>query len=150
MTYDETTSAVAKHLGVSDSTKIRLTQHNVYAHMPHRSPIKYQDMNSLETMIQHSRQYTNILYYEVLDIPLPYLEKLKCVKVQFFNEKVEMEGEHMIRLPKDKTVQDLIEELRCELGEKYDKKDFRLMEVLSSKIFKVEIRFKVLSSILLV
>lgn len=137
MSYNETTHELAKHLDVEDKDKIRLTQHNIYAHMPHRSPIKYQGMDSLETMILHSRQYTNILYYEVLDIPLPYLEKLKCMKVQFFNSKVEMEGEHLIRLPKDKKVEDLIESLRMELGEEYDGKEFRLMEVLASKIFKV-------------
>lgn len=137
MSYEETTNELAKYLEVEDGNRIRLTQHNIYAHMPHRSPIKYRGMDNLESMILHSRRYTNILYYEVLDMPLSYLEKLKCMKVQFFNEKVEMEGEHLIRLPKDKKVEDLIENLRTELGEEYDGKEFRLMEITGSKIFKV-------------
>ncbi|GMH43258.1 hypothetical protein BSKO_11180 [Bryopsis sp. KO-2023] len=128
MSYDEVTTELAKHLDVDNPYRIRLTQHNVSAHMPHRSPIKFQGMDSLDVMILHSRQYTNILYYEILDMPLPYLEKLKCMKVNFYNDKAELEGEHRIWLPKDNTVEDLIGALKEKLGEDYEGKAFRLIE----------------------
>jgi len=137
MTYEQVTSELAKHLKVDNPKKIRLTQHNVYAHLPHRSPIKYNGIDSLDSMILHSRQYTNILYYEVLDMELPYLEKMKCVRICFYSKKSELQSEHQIRLPREKTVRDLVDALKEELGEEYAKEDLRVMEILSSKIFKV-------------
>eukprot|EP00803_Ostreobium_quekettii_P004318 evm.model.scf_1518.4 EVM.evm.TU.scf_1518.4 scf_1518:22440-34055(-) len=137
MTYDNVCSELAQHLGLDDPRKLRLTQHNMYAHQPHRNPIKYRGVDSLEAMIVHVRHYTNILYYEILDMPLPELEKLKCLRVQFHNEKCECIGEHQVRLPKDKFVADLLGELRKELGEEYEGKPMRLMEVYHGKIFKV-------------
>lgn len=81
---------------------------------------------------------TNILYYEVLNSPLVQLEKVKYVEVQFFNEKVQLEGRHVIQLPMEKTVHDLVQHVRSRIGREHAKKDIRLMEVLSSRIFKVQ------------
>ena len=137
MSYEQVTTELAKHLDMDDPKKIRLTQHNVYAQLPHRSPIKYNGIDSLDAMILHSRQYTNILYYEILDMQLPTLEKMKCMRICFHNLKSELQSEHMIRLPREKTIGDLIEQLKQELGDDYANSDFRVMEILSSKIFKV-------------
>ena len=139
MTYEQVTTELAKHLMVDDPQKIRLTQHNVYAHLPHRSPIKYNGIDSLDAMILHSRQYTNILYYEILDMQLPYLEKMKCMRIAFHNQKGELQSEHQIRLPREKTISDLIDQLKEELGEDYSMCDIRVMEILSSKVFKASI-----------
>lgn len=137
MGYDDVCSELAQHLGIDDPRKLRLTQHNMYAHQPHRNPIKYRGAENLEAMFMHIRNYTNILYYEILDMPLPALEKLKCVRVQFHNEKSECLGEHQIRLSRDSGVEDLLQALKEELGEEYQGKLMRLMEVYHGKIFKV-------------
>ncbi|CAD7702882.1 unnamed protein product [Ostreobium quekettii] len=133
--YDNVCSELAQHLGLDDPQKLQLTQHNMYAHQPHRNPIKYHGADNLEAMIM--RHCPNILYYEILDVPLPELERLKCLRVQFHNEKCECVGEHQVRLPRDKGVGDLLGELRKELGEEYEGKPMRLMEVYHGKIFKV-------------
>ena len=137
MSYEQVTTELAKHLKMEDPKKIRLTQHNVYAQLPHKSPIRYNDIGSLDAMILHSRQYTNILYYEILDMQLPTLEKIKCIRICFHNLKSELQSEHMIRLPREKTIADLIDQLKQELGEDYANSDFRVMETLWSKVFKV-------------
>lgn len=128
---------LANHLKLDNPKKIRLTQHNIYAHLPHRSPIKYMGIDTLDSMILHSRQYTNILYYEILDMELPFLEKMKCMRICFHNKKSELQSEHQIRIPREKTVRDLIELLKVELGDEFAHSDIRIMEILSSKIFKV-------------
>jgi len=137
MSYDDVCNELAQHLRVDDPRTIRLTQHNMYAHQPHRNPIKYRGADNLEAMIMHVRHYTNILYYEILDMPLPALEKLKCVRIQFHNEKSEYLGEHQIRIPRDSGVEDLLQALKQELGPEYQGKPMRLMEVYHGKIFKV-------------
>eukprot|EP00959_Pyramimonas_sp_CCMP1952_P364698 7637386-Pyramimonas_sp.AAC.1 len=40
---------------------------------------------------------SDILYYEVLDIPLPELERLKILKLAFHNHKTEQVGDHQVR-----------------------------------------------------
>eukprot|EP00210_Caulerpa_lentillifera_P006772 g6471.t1 len=137
MTYEQVTHELAKHLQVEDPKTLRLTQHNIYAHMPHRSPIKYNGIETLEQMIMHARQYTNILYYEILDMPLPILETLKCLTIGFHNAKGEWQSEHQLRMSKDKKVSDLLNALKEELGPKYIHCDMRIMEILSSKVFKI-------------
>eukprot|EP00210_Caulerpa_lentillifera_P006758 g6458.t1 len=137
MTYEQVTRELAKHLEVEDPKTLRLTQHNIYAHMPHKSPIKYNGIETLEQMIMHARQYTNILYYEILDMPLPILETFKHFTIGFHNAKGEWQSEHQLRMSKDKKVSDLLNALKEELGPKYIHCDMRIMEILSSKVFKV-------------
>ena len=137
MSYEQVTTELAKHLKMEDPKKIRLTRHNVYGQLPHRSPIKYNGIDSLDAMITDSNQYPNILYYEILDMQLPTLEKMKYMRICFHNLKSELQSVHMIRLPREKTIADLIDQLKQELGEDYANSDFRVMEILSSKVFKV-------------
>jgi ubiquitin carboxyl-terminal hydrolase 7 len=43
------------------------------------------------------QQMSDILYYEILDIPLPELERLKILKVAFHNHKTEQVEEQQVR-----------------------------------------------------
>ena len=65
MSYDDVCNEVAQHLGIDDSRKLRLTQHNMYARQPQTDPIKYRDAENLEAMFMHIRDETDILYYWV-------------------------------------------------------------------------------------
>lgn len=47
---------VAQHLGLSDSSKIRLTSHNCYSQQPKAQPIKYQGVENLSHMLIHLNQ----------------------------------------------------------------------------------------------
>ena len=137
MSYEEVTIEVANHLNVADPKKIRLTRHNIYYHLPYRRPITYNSTDRLEAMIQHFEEYTDILYYEILDMQLPTLEKMKGVMVLFHNPKTELQSAHMIRLPREMTIGDLVEQLKQELGDDYAYSDVRVMKTRNSKIIKV-------------
>lgn len=104
---------VARRIGLDDPSKIRLTSHNCYSQQPKPQPIKYRELEHLSDMLVHYNQVwclscglsswnvlllllvgvnyscfsiwqtSDILYYEVLDIPLPELQGLKNLKVAF-------------------------------------------------------------------
>ena len=137
MSYEQVTIEVANQLRVEDPKKIRLTQHNSDLQLPQKIPIKYNGIDRLAEMILDSNQYTNILYYEILDMQLPTLEKMTCLKVFFHNLKTELQSTHMIRLPREMTIGDLIDQLKQELGVEYADSDMRVMETLESTFFKV-------------
>ena len=102
---------MAHKLGLDDPSKLRLTSHNCYSQQPKPQPIKYRGVDRLSDMLVHYNQVisvkfsefiissyyrmqvfllnffllqtSDILYYEVLDIPLPELQGLKTLKVAF-------------------------------------------------------------------
>ena len=110
-TYDDVVERVAEKLGLDDPSKLRLTSHNCYSQQPKPQPIKYRGVDRLSDMLVHYNQVisvkfsefiissyyrmqvfllnffllqtSDILYYEVLDIPLPELQGLKTLKVAF-------------------------------------------------------------------
>lgn len=136
--YEEVTSRLAEQLKVADPSTIRLTAHNVYSHMPKPQPMKYKGVDKLHEMITQYNQVTDILYYEVLDMPVHELERLKVLKVAFNNAKTEEVGTYNIRLPRESTVSDVLTELRKQLGEKGSPTgELRMLEVFYSKIYKV-------------
>ena len=138
MSYEQVTIEVANQLRVEDPKKIRLTQHNSDLQLPQKIPIKYNGIDRLAEMILDSNQYTNILYYEILDMQLPTLEKMTCLKVFFHNLKTELQSTHMIRLPREMTIGDLIDQLKQELGVEYADSNIRVMETLNSRVYKVK------------
>ncbi|XP_031257984.1 uncharacterized protein LOC116116022 [Pistacia vera] len=94
-TYDVVVERVAQILNLDDPSKIRLTSHNSYSQQPKPQPIKYRGVDHLADMLIQHDQTSDILYYEVLDIPLPELESLKFLKVAFHHDmKGEVELSH--------------------------------------------------------
>lgn len=139
MDYDAVTAALAAKIGLEDHDRIRLTQHNAYSHQPQKHPMKYRGVgvSKLEQMLVHAQHVNDVLYYETLDMPLGELEKLKIIKITLYNEKAEPAGEHVLRLPLDRYVGDLLQELQRQLGQAYEGKTFRLLEVYNGRIYKV-------------
>mmetsp|Transcript_19656 Transcript_19656/g.42954 ORF Transcript_19656/g.42954 Transcript_19656/m.42954 type:complete len:1106 (-) Transcript_19656:700-4017(-) len=135
-TYDDVTARLAAELKVEDPAMIRLTAHNGYSQAPRPQPFKYYSVERLNDMLVHCHQMSDILYYEVLDIPLPELERLKILKVAFHNHKTEMVGEHQVRLPKESCVEDVLNALREKLGPTVTG-ELRMLEVCYSRIYKV-------------
>ncbi|CAN1747834.1 Ubiquitin C-terminal hydrolase 12 [Linum perenne] len=112
-TYDDVVERVAGHLGLDEPSKIRLTSHNCYSQQPRPQPIKYQGLDHLSDMLVYYNQTSDILYYEVLDIPLPELQGLKTLKVALHHaskKKVELS---------------------------HPSAELRLLEVFYNKIYKV-------------
>ncbi|XP_077245220.1 ubiquitin C-terminal hydrolase 12-like isoform X1 [Tasmannia lanceolata] len=136
-TYDEVVERVARQLGLDDQTKIRLTSHNCYSQQPKPQPIKYRGVEHLLDMLVHYNQTSDILYYEVLDIPLPELQGLKTLKVAFYYSTKDEVVIHSIRLPKQSTVGDVINDLKTKVELSHPNAELRLLEVFYHKIYKI-------------
>ncbi|XP_072978196.1 ubiquitin C-terminal hydrolase 12 isoform X1 [Typha angustifolia] len=136
-TYDDVVERVARQLGLDDPSKIRLTSHNCYSQQPKPQPIKYRGVEHLADMLVHYNQTSDILYYEVLDIPLPELQGLKTLKVAFHHATKDDVVIHSIRLPKNSTVGDVINDLKTKVELSYPNAELRLLEVFYHKIYKI-------------
>ncbi|OMO94425.1 putative Ubiquitin carboxyl-terminal hydrolase [Corchorus olitorius] len=110
--YDDVVERVAHHLSLDDRSKIRLTSHNCYFQQPIPHPIKYRGVEHLTDMLLHYNQTSDILYYEVLDIPLPELQGLKKLEVAFHHATKDEVVIHTIRLPKQSTIGDALDDLK--------------------------------------
>ncbi|KAF9664825.1 hypothetical protein SADUNF_Sadunf16G0058300 [Salix dunnii] len=136
-TYDDVVERVARQIGLDDPSKIRLTSHNCYSQQPKPQPIKYRGVDHLSDMLVHYNQASDILYYEVLDIPLPELQGLKNLKVVFHHSTKDEVVIHNIRLPKQSTVGDVINELKTKVELSQPNAELRLVEVFYHKIYKI-------------
>ncbi|XP_044508657.1 ubiquitin C-terminal hydrolase 12-like [Mangifera indica] len=135
--YDEVVGRVARKIGLDDPSKIRLTPHNCYSQQPKPQAIKYQGVEHLSDMLVHYNQTSDILYYEVLDIPLPELQGLKNLKVVFHHVTKDEVVIHNIRLPKQSTVGDVINLLKTKVELSHPDAELRLLEVFNHKIYKI-------------
>ncbi|TKY53566.1 Ubiquitin carboxyl-terminal hydrolase 12 [Spatholobus suberectus] len=135
-TYDDVVEKVAQHIGLNDPSKIRLTSHNCYSQQPKPQSIKYQGMEHLSDMLIHYNQTSDILYYEVLDIPLPELQCLKPLKIAFHHATKDEVVIHTIRLPRHSTVSDVINDLKSKVDLSHPNAELRLLEVFYHKIYK--------------
>ncbi|TVU24932.1 hypothetical protein EJB05_27399, partial [Eragrostis curvula] len=136
-TYDDVVERVARQLGLDDPSKIRLTSHNCYSQQPKPQPVKYRGADHLLDMLIHYNQTSDILYYEVLDIPLPELQFLKTLKVAFHHATKDEVVIHSIRLPKNSTIADVINDLKTKVELSSLNADLRLLEVFYHKIYKI-------------
>ena len=136
MSYDQVAEALADAIELSDPMRLRFTAYNVYTNGPKSVSYKFRGMDNLVQMLDN--QQSEVLYYEVLDIPLPELEQLKTLKVSFHAANTKLVQEFQLRLPKNATVQDVLEEIKSQLGDKVgpDRK-LRLLELFYSQIYKV-------------
>ncbi|KAJ9540076.1 hypothetical protein OSB04_026582 [Centaurea solstitialis] len=135
--YDDVVERLAHHLNLDDPSKIRLTAHNCYSQQPKPQPIKYRGVEHLSDMLAHYNQTSDILYYEVLDIPLPELQGLKTLKVAFHHATKDEVVIHTIRLPKQSTVGDVISDLKTKVELSHRDAELRLLEVFYHKIYKI-------------
>ncbi|KAI3863559.1 hypothetical protein MKW92_011884 [Papaver armeniacum] len=137
-TYDDVTERVAHHLGLDDPTKIRLTPHDYNYLQPMPQAIRYRGVNHLSEMFTRCyRRTSNILYYEVLDIPLPELQCLKSLKVVFCHATKDDKVVYSIRLPNQSTVGDLLNDLKTKVELSHPDAELRLLEVFMHRICKI-------------
>ncbi|XP_024515070.1 ubiquitin carboxyl-terminal hydrolase 12 [Selaginella moellendorffii] len=136
-TYDDVVERVATKLELDDASKIRLTAHNCYSQQPKPQPIKYRGVEHLSDMLVHYNQSSDILYFETLDLPLPELQGLKTLKIAFHNARTEEVSVHNVRLPKNSTVGDVINELKGLVELSNPDAELRILEVFYHKIYKI-------------
>ncbi|KAK9289736.1 hypothetical protein L1049_007895 [Liquidambar formosana] len=135
--YDEIVERVSHQIGLDDPSKIRLTAHNWYSQQPKPQPIQYQGAENLSDMLVHYNKTSDILYYEVLDIPLPELQALKSLKVSFHRAAKDEVVIHNMWLPKQSTVRELINELKTKVELSHPNAELRLLEIFYHKIYKI-------------
>ncbi|KAI3899367.1 hypothetical protein MKW92_027393 [Papaver armeniacum] len=134
LTYDNVTERIAQHLGLDDPTKIRLTPHNCYSQQPIAQAIKYQGFDHLSQILSHHNQISDILYYEVLDIPLPVFQGLKTLNISFHNAKNDTVI-HKIRLPNKSTVGDVLNDLKTKVKLSHTNAELRLLKNIKDQFF---------------
>lgn len=136
-TYDDVVIKIAQHLGLSDPSKIRLTSHNCYSQQPKPQPIRYRGVEHLSNMLNHLNQTSDILYYEILDIPLPEFQCLKSLKIAIHLATKDEVVISTIRLPKQSTVEDVLNDIKPKVELSHPDAQLRLLEVFYHKIYKV-------------
>ncbi|KAK7391559.1 hypothetical protein VNO78_19975 [Psophocarpus tetragonolobus] len=136
-TYDDVVTKVAQHLGLGDPSKIRLTSHNCYFQQPKPQPIKYQGVEHLSDMLIHLNQTSDILYYEILDMPLPELQCLKTLKIAFHFANKDEVVISTIRLRKQSTVEDALNDIKSKVDLSLPDAQLRLLGVFYHKIYKI-------------
>lgn len=138
-TYDDVVEKVAQHLGMDDPSKLRLTQHIPHLQQPKHQYIKYRSIDHLSEMLllHNPNQMSDILYYEILDIPLPLLQGLITLRVAFHQATHNEVLFHILRLPKGSTYSDLIDDLKSKVELSRSDAELRLFQVNNNKIWKV-------------
>uniref|UniRef100_A0A3B6EIK6 Ubiquitin carboxyl-terminal hydrolase n=1 Tax=Triticum aestivum TaxID=4565 RepID=A0A3B6EIK6_WHEAT len=138
-TYDDVVEKVAQHLGMDDPSKLRLTQHIPHLQQPKHQYIKYRSIDHLSDMLllRNPNQMSDILYYEILDIPLPELQGLITLRVAFHQATPNEVLFHIIRLPKGSAYSDLIDDLKSKVKLSRSDAELRLFQVNNNKIWKV-------------
>ncbi|KAK4777741.1 hypothetical protein SAY87_017928 [Trapa incisa] len=136
-TYDDVVAKVAQKLGLDDPSNIRLTSHNCHSQQPETQPIMSTGVERLSDKLVHDNQASDILYYEVLDNPLPELGDLKILEVSFHNAGKDEVITHTIRLPKQCTVGDLLNDLRTKVELSHPQAELRLLKIAYNKIYKI-------------
>mmetsp|Transcript_18165 Transcript_18165/g.59352 ORF Transcript_18165/g.59352 Transcript_18165/m.59352 type:complete len:1097 (+) Transcript_18165:86-3376(+) len=150
MSYDDVVGRLAEHLRLPDPLLLRLTLHNAISHGPRPSPVKYRSFDRLVDGLLVQGHQTEILYFELLDMPLPELERLKTLKVSFHDQTTEEKAVHQIRLPHESCIQDVLTKLKEKVeheagaGAAPLSPELRMLQVYSSRIYKT---FSVLEKI---
>lgn len=114
MDYDTVARKVGEKLNW-DPAKLRFTSHTPGTEMPRQKPIKrlqqQQTLADFLALPYYSGGYTDILYYEQLDVPLEELEDKTCVKVTWQNARGEQQNTYSIWVPKEAILADVAREL---------------------------------------
>ena len=138
MDYDAVVAALAARLGVADPDLLRLTPQNGFTQQPQRVPLRHRCPHELARVLSHGHHATDVLYYEVLDLPLPQLEALKTLRVHFHDERTRSVGAPLqVRVAADATFADVLAETGRQLPEEHAAKRLRLLEVFQSRIHRV-------------
>ncbi|KAL7614149.1 hypothetical protein Lser_V15G07976 [Lactuca serriola] len=139
-TYDDVADRVAKRLDMADPLKIRFSPHNVNLNRPDCDfPIEYPFEGILVDMLGTSNEGYDILYYEVLDVPLLDLQCQKTLKVAYYHATTAKEEPviHSISLHEQSTVEDVLNEIKKKVNVSPPDAELRLLLLYRHRIYKV-------------
>ncbi|RFU33440.1 hypothetical protein B7463_g2871, partial [Scytalidium lignicola] len=141
-TYDQVAAKVGEAIGV-DPTHIRFWTVHATTGNP-KTTVKRNPAQNLHNILQppystyNGSQRADALYFEVLDISLSELDTKKALKVTWLSEGITKEDVYDILVPKNGTVEDLVEGLikKAQLEDESAKGPIRVYETHSSKIHR--------------
>ncbi|KDD71400.1 hypothetical protein H632_c5115p0, partial [Helicosporidium sp. ATCC 50920] len=116
MTYEAMSARAAAALGLDHPLKVRFTLQNLYTGLPRPQPVKWTGCGSLEDLLRVGAGASGedgaaalpLLYYEVLDMPLPELEQHVTLRVHWHGADGEERTVHDVRLLKEAKVSELL------------------------------------------
>ncbi|KAI3914337.1 hypothetical protein MKW98_014944 [Papaver atlanticum] len=117
--------------------RIRLTSHDCVFLRPIPQAISYRGVGHLSEMFTRYNRSSKILYYEVLDIPLPELQCLRSLKVEFCHATKDDTVVYRIRLPQESTVGDVINDLKTKVELSHPDAELRLLEIFMHRIHEI-------------
>ncbi|KAI9006948.1 ubiquitin carboxyl-terminal hydrolase 5 [Hyaloraphidium curvatum] len=137
MTYDAVAEKVAQRLG-ADPLKLRFSiQPSPSGINRDRTVIRRAPASTLASMLQtsYAPQASNVMFYEILDIPITELESKRYVRVTFLDPHLKEQGTHELLVPKNGTVTDVLDALRPKVKlEEGGTGQLRLFEVLGGRV----------------
>ncbi|KAJ3129556.1 hypothetical protein HK098_001032 [Nowakowskiella sp. JEL0407] len=138
MTYDTVAAKLAEKIE-ADPLKIRFSVHSPSTNRQ-QVVVRKGATTTLQEML-HSvfySQFSNVLYYEILEINVSELEFKKYVKVTFISQQGKDQGPFNLLLLKTALVSDVIEALIPKLKPETGVKpaDVRMIEVLHGRLFR--------------
>lgn len=138
--YDDISKSVAEHLKLDHPLKVRFTGQSLYTTAPKNQPFKYDQRFTLKDMCRGVSGIAaqHVLYYEVINLPLPEFERLVTHRVAIHNAKHEDIATVTVTVPKDSTVQDLLDLVKTESkGKISSDAHLRILEIYQWKIWQV-------------
>ena len=137
--YDQIVSALAQGLNLADPDRLRLSPYDTYTQQP-KAAVKHRGVERLSDLLQNYAQTTDIVFYEILSMPLPKLERMRFVGVDFFARG--QIATHQVQVPMDDesfTVLSLAQELSDKVVPEstVPVERLRLLDVYHSKIRRV-------------
>lgn len=142
--YQSVETALGAYLRLSDPSHLRLTLHSMQTDSPKQLPLRYRERDTLcELLTLHGLAPVKIVYYEILDIPLPQLEQLKSIVLDFAPIHGEPPRQLTLRLSKGSTVAAVLAAACARSVEEggdssaLDPTGLHLLELYSSKIFRI-------------
>ncbi|KAK7268620.1 hypothetical protein RIF29_21322 [Crotalaria pallida] len=137
-TYVEVVIRVAEYLELEDPSIIRLTFHNWYSEQSKRHPPKYRGGELLSDMLVHNNQASDVIYYEILDIPQPEFQCFfTTLEIPFHHATMNHVVPHTIKLPKHCSVKDVLNDLRSKVYLSHPGAGLRLLGIFDNKIYKI-------------
>lgn len=132
--YNDVSKAVAEHLGIDHHLKVQFTAQSAFSSVPRTQPINYDEAYTLIDMCKSGF----VLYYDIIDKPLPEFEKLVTHRVTLHDSKHDEITTVTVTIPKDNTVQQLLDQVKEKASEKIGDGDpLRIMEIYHWQIWQV-------------
>ncbi|XP_043693364.1 ubiquitin C-terminal hydrolase 12-like [Telopea speciosissima] len=132
-TYEGIAEIVCNKLGLDDPSKVKLSSYDCFHGMLYLRQIMYGAMK-LSEMLVHDNQISNILYYEVLDNPLPELDSSRTLKFAFHSAVTDEVADFCETLPKYTKVGELLAKLKAKVKLSHPNARRRLLYVPNHQI----------------